>query len=74
MEDDVLRERGRSYRLRAEEARTAADNMRNPQSRALLGRIAADYDLLADLMERRTARASGRSDLIQGTTNSAGAT
>jgi hypothetical protein len=60
MEDDVLRERGRGHRLRAEEARTAADTMRNPQSRELLRRIAADYELLADLMERRAARASGR--------------
>ena len=60
MEDDSLRERGRGYRLRAEEARTAADTMRNPQSGAFLRRITADYDLLADLMERRAARASGR--------------
>jgi len=48
MEDVVLRERGRGYRLRAEEARTAADTMPNPQSREFLRRIAADYELLAD--------------------------
>jgi hypothetical protein len=52
--DDLLA-RARSYRLRGEECRTAADNMKTEQSRATFCRIADDYDLLADLMERRAA-------------------
>ena len=58
--DDVLRKRAKGYRLRAEEARTAADNMRTPETRETLRRIADGYDLLADMMERRAARTPAR--------------
>jgi hypothetical protein len=58
--DDVLMERAKGYRVRAEEARTAADNMRTQGSRESLRRIAEDYDLLADTMERRAARTPAR--------------
>ena len=46
-------ERARAYRLHAEEARTAAESMRHPESRATLMRIARDYDVMADHLEAR---------------------
>jgi hypothetical protein len=46
------------WRDRAEEARTRADQLDDPQSKSAMLRIADDYELLA---ERAEARASGHS-------------
>jgi hypothetical protein len=46
------------WRERAEEARTRADQISDPQSKNAMLRIAHDYELLA---ERAEARASGYS-------------
>jgi hypothetical protein len=50
--DDTLR-RAKAYRLRAEEARTAADSVPHQLNRATLLRIAHDYDLMAKSIERK---------------------
>lgn len=50
-------ERAKTYRLRAEEVRTAADGMRHEVSRATLLRIACDYDLMADHFEAKIDQA-----------------
>jgi hypothetical protein len=50
--DDPLK-RAKVYRLRAEETRTAADSMRHQNNRDTLLRIADDYDLMADTIERK---------------------
>ncbi len=49
-------ERVTTYRLRAEEIRTAAEGMRQPESRATFLRIARDYDLMADDLESQIRR------------------
>jgi hypothetical protein len=49
-------ERLRWYRLRAEETRTAAENMRPGVNRATLLRIARDYDVMADNLEPKVRR------------------
>lgn len=49
-------ERVTTYRLRAEEIRTAAENMRHAESRATFLRIARDYDVMADNLESQIDR------------------
>jgi hypothetical protein len=49
-------ERIETYRLRAEEVRTAAESMRHPESRATFLRIARDYHLMADNLEGQIRR------------------
>jgi hypothetical protein len=44
-------ERVRHYRRRAEELRSAAEGMHNPESRATFRRIARDYDVMAQSVE-----------------------
>jgi hypothetical protein len=45
---------GSSYwRQRAEEARTRADGLRDPETRATLLNVAATYDAMADRAEER---------------------
>ena len=43
------------WRLRAEEVRTVADQMTHEESRAIMRRIALDYDRLAKLAEEQLA-------------------
>jgi len=44
------------WRCRAEEMRVAAEDMRDPETRATALRIAADYDRLAERAEERSKR------------------
>lgn len=48
-------ERIRRYRSLAEEIRTSADEMRNGEPKAVLLRIADNYDQMADSLEARLA-------------------
>ena len=51
------------WRFRAEEARTVADQMNHEEARAIMRRIAMDYDRLAKLAEQQLidqARGTGR--------------
>jgi len=48
-------ERLRVYRLRAQEIRTAAADVREGVNRATLLRIARDYDLMADSLEAKVS-------------------
>ncbi len=45
----------RSWRARAEECRSIAETFSNPQTRARMFRMAADYERLAELAEQREA-------------------
>jgi hypothetical protein len=49
--------------LRAEEIRTAAENMRHPESRATFLRISRDYELMADNLEGQIKREALRKAL-----------
>jgi hypothetical protein len=51
------------WRFRAEEARTIADQMNHEEARAIMRRIAMDYDRLAKLAEQQLidqAKGTGR--------------
>jgi hypothetical protein len=50
------------WRFRAEEARTVADQMTHEESRAIMRRIANDYDRLAKLAEVQLANQDKRDD------------
>ena len=50
------------WRLRAEEARTVADQMTHEEARTVMRRIANDYDRLAKLAEEQLAAEEKRSD------------
>ena len=47
------------WRMRAEEMRTIADETRDPTARAMMLRIAADYDRLAKHADDNTAHPFG---------------
>jgi hypothetical protein len=50
------------WRFRAEETRTVADQMTHEESRAIMRRIAMDYDRLAKLAEVQLADQDKRND------------
>ena len=41
------------WRFRAEEVRSIADDMKAVEAKAIMTRIAADYERIADLLEQR---------------------
>jgi hypothetical protein len=53
MLDDPNLERARRWRLKAEECRTVADQLKNRMAQASIRRLAETYDRLADRCERR---------------------
>src|SRR5215469_8732158 len=50
------------WRFRAEEARTAADQMTHEEARTIMRRIAMDYDRLAKLADRKRLNEKLRTD------------
>jgi hypothetical protein len=44
-------QRARTYRLKAEEIRTSAEDMRDPETRTGFLRIARNYDLMANSID-----------------------
>ena len=44
--------RAQNYRVRAEELRSIRESWRDPETREILGRVAADYDRMADHLEK----------------------
>ena len=44
------------WQFRAEEARSIADDMKVVEAKAIMTRIAADYERIADLVEKRLLR------------------
>ena len=44
------------WRFRAEEVRSIADDMKVVEAKAIMTRIAADYERIADLVEKRLLR------------------
>jgi hypothetical protein len=44
--------RAQRYRVRAEELRSIRETWKDPETREILGRVAADYDRMADRLEQ----------------------
>jgi len=51
---------GKSWRARAEECRSIAEIFSNPETRARMLRVAADYERMAERVERRAADVPGQ--------------
>lgn len=56
----MQRHDSKPWRARAEECRSMAEVFNNPETRARMLRVAAEYDRLAETMERDIAEAAGR--------------
>jgi hypothetical protein len=54
---DTVLDNPQHWRQRAEEARSIAEQLPDPESRGAMLRIAEDYERLADHAERRAKRA-----------------
>ena len=50
--------RAQSYRVRAEELRTIRETWKDPETREVLARVAADYDRMAERLEQNTGPAA----------------
>jgi hypothetical protein len=61
----MQRHDSKSWRARAEECRSIAQVFRNPETRARMLRVAADYDRLAETMERDVAEPAGRGSVAE---------
>ena len=53
-------DRARQFRTLAEEIRTAAEAMRDPEARRTMISLADDYDSLADHAEEQAKRLAGK--------------
>ena len=53
-----MRDRADTYRFRAEEIRTLSASWLDDDARAMLDRVARDYDLMADRLEVHDATAA----------------
>jgi len=51
LDDETIAERAKRYRAHAEEIRSAAAEIKHPESRAALFRLAATYERLAARLE-----------------------
>jgi hypothetical protein len=63
---------GRAWRARAEECRAIADTFENPETRAKMLAVAADYERMAENAERRE-QAAVPDGAGRGTSRSSGA-
>jgi hypothetical protein len=50
---------GKAWRARAEECRAIADTFQNPETRAKMYRMAADYERMAESADRRERQGAG---------------
>ena len=64
---------GRAWRARAEECRAIADTFENPETRAKMLAVAADYERMAENAERREQAAAPEGAGQRGTSRSSGA-
>jgi hypothetical protein len=61
---------GRAWRARAEECRAIADTFENPETRAKMLAVAADYERMAENAERREQAAASEGAGQRGTSSS----
>ena len=54
--------RAQNYRVRAEELRSIRETWKDPETREILGKVAADYDRMADQLEMIASEQKTRGD------------